>query len=302
MVTKRNNKKKSLQMCLMVVATCIVLAGVCAVLGTNGTVWAAPPDGKGKGNVGGDVSGAIFCKVTFDDVQFSGANALIGDDDPDYGDTYVDGVDRAEIAIGRNRTIQMDFNSHSKKDSIRNLVLAAGFDVSSTTCAPQPQEVDGLIVIDLDNPPSPLPYFDPANNGLIADAKLVIKGEDHDDTPIDCQRYVNAVLEVKDDNGETWFVYYGSRESGGGSTFARCGSCVVVKRLENVDNQDPGISRWEFSTEGHGYVYRDNNPPHNPTEFWGVVDLPFSGAIESLSNEPLPTATCDEFTDSTLCP
>jgi hypothetical protein len=107
-------------------------------------------------------------------------------------------------------------------------------------------------------------------------------------------RTENAKLTIKDDNGETWIVHFGTKASGDGSFFAPDGDDVVVTRLHNVDSDEdgspdnPGKSQWEFSTTGLGYVYRDNNPPHSPTEFWGVVTLSFSGTIESLTDELEP--------------
>jgi hypothetical protein len=90
---------------------------------------------------------------------------------------------------------------------------------------------------------------------------------------------------------------------------------VAVERLANVDSDedgqpdDPGISRWEFFTEptadGHiGYLFRDNRPPHSPTEFWGAVEVSFSGVIHSLTDEEVPpAAVCSEvFPDTEGCP
>jgi hypothetical protein len=67
---------------------------------------------------------------------------------------------------------------------------------------------------------------------------------------------------------------------------------MVVKRLDNLPS---GFSQWEFLTENRatasepekhtGYLYRDNRPPHLATEFWGTVELPISGIIESLTQE-----------------
>jgi hypothetical protein len=126
----------------------------------------------------------------------------------------------------------------------------------------------------------------------------VINGEDHDDTPVGCCREVSARLTIKDDRDETWIIRFGNNISAGGSLFAPCGDNVIVKRLPNVS----GKSQWEFSTEGLGYVYRDNNPPHTATEFWGSVSLPFSGIIESLTDELEPEGDCSDFSDCVDCP
>lgn len=133
------------------------------------------------------------------------------------------------------------------------------------------------------------------------DAELLIKHEDHDDTPVGCCRGVGARLKVKDDNGETWFVWFGVLYG------LECRDYMIVERLPNLDldgdgqPDNPGISQWKFSTAGRGYVYRDNNPPHASTEFWGVVTLPMSGIIESLTDETEPAGSCDDFEDSVDC-
>jgi hypothetical protein len=83
-----------------------------------------------------------------------------------------------------------------------------------------------------------------------------------------------------------------------------------VTRLENADSDgdgvqdDPGISYWEIHSEAphFAYLWRDNNPPHAPTEFHGTVTLPFSAILESQSEEPVPATQCADFPDSEPCP
>ncbi len=120
------NRKKTVGLCVMVVTASLALAGLWAVLATPDTALAHKTDedhshgGGGGGKVGGDVSGWIFTKVTFDDGVL---NAVISDG----GEAYVDGVDRVQTRIGRNFDIRMDFNTHNKKDSIRTLYFPGGF-------------------------------------------------------------------------------------------------------------------------------------------------------------------------------
>ena len=263
---------------LMIVTTCLVMAALGTVLTVPETAQAAPGGGKGNGGkVGGDVSGWIFSKVKFDDGGSVISDDFTSADNPDGW--YVDGEDRTQMRIGRNRNILMDFNTHNKKDSIRTLVFSGGF--------PAPV-LDGVTPPILSGGPTTTPSGPgPAigSESAAKDAKLVIKGEDHDNSPVDPEpRRENAVLTVKDDKDETWIVHFGKDVSGGGSEFAPDGDWIEVTRLPNVD----GKSLWTFSTTGLGYVYRDNNPPHSPTEFWGVVTIPFSGTIESLTDEPEP--------------
>jgi len=290
MATQRNNNKEGIRLYLKIIAGCIVLASVSSILLMPEVAWAEKGgNGKGKtGDVGGDVSGWIFCRVTFDD---SGAVQS------DRKGEYVDGVDLAAMAIGRNRNISMDFNTHNKKDSIRTLHFPSGF--------PTPQWPANNCLPILDNRLTAPTGPDPEITLAAKDAELSIKGEDHDDTPVGCSRAVNAVLTVKDDNGETWFIYFGNNIGGGGTNLrAPCGDDVIVERLSNADFDGDGElnSQWSFSTSGLGYVYRDNRPPHGPTEFWGALSLPFSGTITSLSNEPEPDGSCCDFPDSVNCP
>lgn len=270
--------------------------------------FSAQAAGKGNGgNVGGDLSGWIFTQVEVDDNYRGGslANGLVNDGNP-----YVHGVDRVEALIGRNFSILMDFNKQPNKPSIRKLKFPSGLvvsysiaTVSSLGCLPSGT---------LTPPTGPAPLI--ANPSKLAvDAELSFAGQDHDDTPVGCARHVNCRLTMKDDNGRTWIVYFGSRLSAGGNSWAPCGSCLTVERLPNLGGNNPGISQWEFYTEPldfdgdstaneHiGYLFRDNNPPNAPTEFWGAVNLPFSGIIESLTLEPVPTTSCSDFADSGTC-
>jgi hypothetical protein len=55
----KKNRNKSVEICLMVIATCIVLTGLWSVLATPKKALAAPPEGKGKG--GGDEGTSPVC-------------------------------------------------------------------------------------------------------------------------------------------------------------------------------------------------------------------------------------------------
>lgn len=286
MLWKNRNRKVGL--CMMGV-TAMVMAVLWTVLTTPETTMA----GKGNGGrVGGDVSGWIFSKVTFD----SG-----GAVESDGNGEYIDGVDRTEMRIGRNFNIIMDFNTHNKKESIRKLKFTIGplTEVFPGPCYPSLS--DNRVITE--RTPG---IAEPTIADLADDAKLEIYGQDHDDSMLNCKRYVNARFTIKDDNGQNWYIYFGRRQWANGSYYSPCGSCVIVTRLHNLDSDDPGvepdypgIAQWKFSTEDDGngnsigYVYRDNNPPHAPTEFWGTINLPFSGIIESLTDEPKGTECLD---------
>lgn len=250
----------------------------------------AQKGGKGNdGKVGGDVSGSIFCRVTFDDRPLT-SDGIVGDGWGEFeaweSGEYVDAEDNTEMRVGRNRGIFMDFNTHMKKASIRHLHLPGGFPLLGDTDCPPTGTVTTQPV------GAGTSFTTVAADGSIEirDARLAISGEDHDDTLVGVVRQINALLTLEDDNGETWFVYFGQDASGSGEFRSPCGDWMVVERLSNILDPETGEThaRWRFSTAGFGYVWRDNNPPHGPTEFWGTVSLPMSGTIESLSDEPQP--------------
>lgn len=306
---RKNRNQKSVRS-LRALIGCQILVLAVALMFISGVASAAKGgNGKGGGNggnVGGDVSGWIYVDALFDDDNHREpdiANGLVSDGQGAYSED----VDRVAAAVGRNRNIGIDLNTHKKKASIRKFKIqhagGAGFPPLEVSCA----DLVCFPTLGSGNPitcpPDPL-YPQLEADASVPDAKLQMLGEDHDDTPVGCTRHVNARLEFTDVNGETWWVFWGSRASAGGSSHAPCGSCVTVKRLPNLDAADPGISQWAFSTESPhvGYLYRDNNPPHGPSEFHGTVILPFSGLITSQTMEPQPTGLCDDFSDSLGCP
>lgn len=295
---------------------CRVLMLAVALVAIPGTALAAKGGGKGGGNggnVGGDVSGWISIDVLVDDhhVHLGTANGLVSDVYDQNGDPvpYQSNIDRVEAAVGRNRNINIGLNSHKSKPSVRKFRfqyvdalggLVAGFPPLDTSCQDTVPDCQ-----------SEKPFFcapEPMSPVLAADgsapnASLSIKGEDHDDSPVGCVRHVNAVLQVTDVDGMLWHVYFGSRPSGGGTAGSPCASCVTVEHLPNIDGADTGFSQWQVSTEWPhtAYLFRDDNPPHAPTEFHGTVTLPFSCTITSQTEEPVPDPA-GECLDSDSCP
>jgi hypothetical protein len=314
----RKNKNQKSVGCLRARLGWQVLVLAVALMSISGVASAAKGgNGKGGGNggnVGGDVSGWIFIDAVLDDHHLGDlgtSNALVSDVYDQNGDPvpYESNVDRVEAAVGRNRNIGINLNDHKKKASIRKFRfqyvdagggLVAGFppiDVSCQATAPICQSEKPFFCA-----PVPLtPVL--AADGSAPNASLSIKGEDHDDSPVRCVRHVNAELQVTDVDGMLWHVYFGSRPSGGGTVKSPCASCVTVDRLPNVDSADPGFSQWQVSTEWPhtAYLFRDDNPPHAPTEYHGMVTLPFSCVITSQSEEPVPDPSGDCL-DSDPCP
>lgn len=270
--------------------------------------------GKGKGNndgdVGGNVSGVIFSQVAFDDTFAGTDNYLVSDD----GTPYLYGVDMVEIVVGRNRAMNFDFNTHKKKASLRKLrmwgdlptvVDAGGFTYDAASlvldpgnpCTPALNLAVPLEAAALDPDLSAGPW------NLLPDAHLDVSGEDHDDAAVGCVRYLNATLTFTDNSGETWHLYFGGRMHPSGSFFAPCSSCLQVTRLPNTLD---GSAQWRFATEEPhlAYLYHDNRPPHAPSAFHSIVQLPFSGVVSSLTQEaePAPGDPATHCWDSDPCP
>lgn len=248
--------------------------------------------GKGNGgNVGGDVSGWIFSQVSLDD--FPGAGIV-----SDTGAPYVDGQDLVEALVGRNFNIRLALNTKKGKRS-RSFQFPNGFTVIpngacaallSTPC--EPQLSDAPVVCSTTDGPDLL-------NDRAVPAEFEILGQDHDDSPVGCVRHVNARLRLTDKNGQGWWVFFGSKAPANGVLQAPCSSCVTIERKNNV----AGKAVWSFFNESPfvGYLYRDNQPPHFPSELVGIVSLPFSGTITSLTSEPEPDSL-NPCLDACACP
>ncbi len=253
--------------------------------------------GNNTGDVGGDVSGTIFSQLVLDD----GIGNYLESDE--LG-PYLDGVDMAEIRVGRNRHMRFDLNTHNKKASIRKLNLwsnlpavvdtdgfvydAASIVNSGLPCEPQLSSQE-LLGASLDP--------DLASNqwNLLADAELGIAGEDHDDAEVGCIRYLGARIFFTDNSGEQWYLSYGRHPNGSGSILSPCADSMLVTRLPNLDDDGdpttPGLAQWHITTEGSGLAYLYHNPPNQPLAFHSIVQLPLSGVVTSLSQEEEPDPT-----------
>lgn len=269
--------------------------------------------GNNTGDVGGDVSGDIFSQFALDD----GIGNYLESDD--LG-PYVYGVDSVEIVVGRNRSMQFDFNTHNKKAAVRRLNLwgdlptvvdtngfvydAASIVNSGHPCEPQLVLAEPLEAATLD------PDLSPNQWNLLVDGGIAITGEDHDNAAVGCIRHLNGKVAFIDNSGEKWFLYFGGRTHGSGSVFAPSSSCFLVTRLPNVDDDGdpatPGLAQWHIATEGPhlAYLYHDNRPPHAPTAFHSIVQLPLSGVVTSLTQEiePGPDDPDTHYLDSEDCP
>jgi hypothetical protein len=264
----------------------------------------------GGGNVGGGVSGWNFVNLVLDEyylnVAANGRNNLVSDG---LG-TYVYGSQRVETYVGRNFSIQLDPNKKDNMTSIRKFrfqyvdplwTLVPEFPpvTSCSTLAAScvPTDSEGTIACTT-------PVVQPALEAtfLEPNAMLQISGQDHDNTPVNCFRQVNAVITIHALNA-TFLVRFGTRQHPGGGFQAPCGSCLTVKRLDNVSSANPGPSVWEvYTLPPHtGYVYLVTGD-NSPALFLGTTTLRLSGLLVSQTTEPLPTGSCSAFPDSGACP
>lgn len=275
-----------------------------SALAMVGTVQAGHKAGhkKGGGNdgqVGGDVSGWIFTQVEFLETSLCDGlpNALVANDangDGDYtNDPLIDGVDRVEAQIGRNRNLYIDFNPHKKKAAIRTvefrnlfegmLVPDGGIcsDLRGTTC--EPTAYDGTQFVDVACEDSfPIIGGIGDQTATAADAIFRVLGEDFDDVPIGYTRYVNGVLFFKGANGVVWGLFFGSRPFPGGSDYGPCSELMKITRISD--------GQWTVTTQAphEGYLYLEGNKPSDRRTFVGVATLPFSLEITALSEEVAP--------------
>lgn len=205
--------------------------------------------------------------------------------------SYINDVDRVMARVGATRDIYLHLNTQTKRTAIRHLMLNGGFpEFVAPAFLPQNCNPSGL------SPTGERPVF---NSDEVRIGFLQIFGNDIDDQPpgVGVVRHLDARWVFGDDAGRTWTVYFGAwpiftgSNDSTGFVYAPCGSCMQVERL--VTGSDK--SRWRFWTEGQGpnhlhvgYLYYYPGDPTAPQVFAGIVSLPISGTVESLTSEPTP--------------
>ena len=260
--------------------------------------------GNNTGDVGGDGSGWIFCQLVLDD----GIGNYLESDD--LG-PYLDGIDRSEIRVGRNRYMSFDLNTHNRKAAIRTFNLWGDLPVvvdvdgfvydgasivnSGLPCEPQPDSGE-ITVAALD------PDLAANQWNLLPDAAVEVFGEDHDDAAVGCIRHLGVRISFTDRSGEQWYLGYGGRN------MTPCADCVLVTRLPNLDDDGdpatPGLAQWHIATEGAGLAYLYHRPPNQPLALHSIVQVPFSAVLSSLTQEeePDPNHPDTHCLDSEECP
>ena len=235
-------------------------------------------------------------------------NVLLADRDPDTSyptlpatAAYKDGIDYVTAKVGRDQNINFNLASQYKKPAVRHFILNGGVNGGALVVQPVPLGCEPSGVGYTDKRPTLASTVIPKTMG-------VLYGLNFADTPPGWVRHVDASLTFQDDAGKSWTIYFGARplyynnQPDTPVYYAPCGSCVLVKRLGNVN----GKSRWRFATEGQPiidpatgqiveyvhrgylYTYSDTNPIS--LLLAGVVDLPLGGTIESLSQETEPSS------------
>lgn len=265
-----------------IVILAIALMSVCAEAGKGNGKGGGGGGGKGGGKGGGGTSSQwIDVQIWLDDIHSvdpGRANGLVADD---ANLAYTHDQEKVRAQVGSSGNIDLNLNTKSNKPAIRHFLLPNGFpSVLDLGCAPE-----GVTLTD----------ERPALRNVIPDAWLQIMGPDFDDLPPGYVRHVNARIAFQDEAGQVWMLHYGARplcswEFPDCMQYAPCGSCILVKRLPNTPD---GKSQWQFATEPRdglhlGYLYRLSSDRNTPTMLAGIIDLPWSGLIETLDPQPLP--------------
>ena len=263
------NRNRSVSVCLTVVTSCLVLAVVWAVLATPEIAFADKPDkppGQDKGG-GGEVGQEIPVYIVFDETS-----SINGDSEAPYTDGELKG--KVTAVVGRNFSILLETNNIKKRTAGRTIWLDLGIPVGCAGVKIDVSDgaggdVDGICDDCIDSVPD-LPaerFGEPSQSfGYPDSAKLRIHGRDLDGLRVG--KSVNTCAQMEFSvGGEVWVLYWGSYKVPGGWTYAPGTSPVVVKRETN--------DYWRITCAGDACLYRDNNPPHRPTEYHGQVTVPF---------------------------
>ncbi|MBI4659052.1 MAG: hypothetical protein HY735_09430 [Verrucomicrobia bacterium] len=253
-----------------------------------------------KGGTGGSTKDYdIYAQIWLDDFNptpnLDGTLLVNGVTSDDAG-PYINGVDRVMALVGADRDIVLQFNyPQFKKPPIRHFHLSGEFPqflAASEHCWPS-----GLI------PTGERPVLD---TEVVPFGFLQIFGNNIDDMPLYAVRHLDARWVFGDNAGRTWTVFYGAwplytgSNDSTGFVYAPYGSCLRVERLTTGADK----SRWNFSTEGQeikdpignviaanqhlGYLYYYSSDSTPSLVFAGIVNLPISGTVESLTSEPTP--------------
>ena len=278
MTIESNNKKERVETCVMVLASCIVLAGVWATLATPETALAKKPVG---GESGGEVGQAIYVCIAFDDAA--------GDGIKSDGDVYCGGEKRSKISagVGRNFNIVFDSNNSKKRTAGRTvrLDLSGGLGCAVSTKVDVSDgaggDSDGVCDDCIDSTPDlPAARFGTLPSGqkfgYPDSVKLEILGRDLDGLLVGNTVNTNARLSFSV-GGQSWILHWGPHKSAGGTTYAPGSAPVTVERLDN--------DTWRVKSTGLAFLYRDNNPPHSPKEYHGQFLVPFGFTAVAIDHE-----------------
>ncbi|MHC4510812.1 MAG: hypothetical protein ACYTAO_17965 [Planctomycetota bacterium] len=293
-----NGKNERIGICLMVVATCVVVAGLWAVLATSETALAAK-----KENPGGNVKQQdISTQVTFD------AGALTGV--PEGGkESYIDGESRVDCKTGRRRTIWVKFGNNSSRTT--NLIL--GDELEWVEGDPIPEfSANG---IDL-----PDGSIDQVSLSIAVGQNVSGLGEEFVDNVLYCNSapitsdsspadyacmLTNMRVDFRDvTQGYNWRLYFGPgpRTGGtwpGGSLFSN--PDPSLNEYVTVTRTNPSLTGagriWEVTTSPvnrelvstvesaevvPGFLYFKGTKPNDPLVYVGAFDVPWSCVAVSL--------------------
>ena len=227
-------------------------------------------------------SQVVATKAVIDDFHFltGEPNRLVSDGNG----AYTDGVDLVSSVVGRARGFNINLNTSvgtpKPKPSKRFFKFQNGFplvpngscaDLRGTVCEPV---LDVPLVCE-----TGLPQLPPT---MLADwSFLRTYGGGFAEAPVGCESHGNFPLHITV-AGQTFTVFFGNKAPSPG-----CASCITVRRMANAN----GKAVWKFFTQPPhiGYLFQGGDV--SAGHFVGMVQLPFSGMMTSINDEPEPDAT-----------
>jgi hypothetical protein len=249
---------------MKVTLTSVTVLGAGLLVFSIGSLWNGP-DAALAAKDGGNFKD-IPVSIAFGDA----AGERIRSDDGPYS------AEEAGVltGVGRRRNCWLDLTNTAARTLRLDLTAPASCALSVTVDV---DELAGCDPCDDGTPALPAGGVAPVEFDLIA-------GENLDDMAVGTVHEDNARLRFEV-GGEGWVLYWGPYQVPGGWTYCPDASPVRITRT------DPDT--WTIQTTGDhlACLYREENPPHRPTEYHGQFTVPFSATVTALEPQADPVGS-----------